>query len=487
MPTIRKISVLVSMLFFFLAPLNAQALAAAQTAPGRFSFTISPLAGFLYGHAQEIVYKYSGRDQYLSELLWDLKPLIYFGLAADFGPSDPFQRHGFIATSSFKFGIRRRSGILEDRDWLNDQHNLVTHYSRHDVYSRNAILADLSAGYSWRLTDFLALRAFAEFSFMHFSWSGEDGYTQYPPSTPPFPPWDSTLPKRYLYGEVILYTQNWFIFAPGFSLKGRINSRFSLEGNFSYTPLIYCAARDDHLLRTDMGPEGGIFWDFPTFGHYFNGGGRFVFSPNNNLDISLSISYRYITGSRGRTYEQHTSNNIAFQTSDDGAGAGYSALDIGLSARIRVTGRFRTPPVSSEPPAPPATTVPALPPPPTPAPVPAPAVQEVYEYHVDGLILDGAITYIVRSGDTLAQIARTFYNSGIFYPIILLASGDVVTDPDRIVPGMELIVPDLQRNLNDSEARAIIRNFLLDVAAIEENRNRHQTASSIRALANSLY
>ena len=331
MDIIKKIAILVSI--FFLVFSVAQAEAEDVHTFGRHSFTLSPLMGFLYGHAEEIVYSAPGSRQLLSELLWDLKPLLYVGLAADFGPRDPFQENGFIAAGSLKFGIPLRSGYHENRDWMNPQHNWLTHFSRHDVYSQNAILLDISAGYSWRLTDSLALSTFAEFSFMHFSWSGEGGFVQYPAPnlSPDFPPWSSDLPKRQLHGKVIRYSQNWFILSPGISLTWKINERFSLGGNFSYTPLIFCIARDDHILR------GITFWDFVSFGHYINGGGTFVFSARDNLDIVFSLSYRHITGSRGRTYIQDSNGRT--ETVSDSAGAGFSAMNMGIAARIRLTGK----------------------------------------------------------------------------------------------------------------------------------------------------
>ena len=99
MPTIRKIGVLVSIIFLFMI-LPAQA---EGVFFDRYCLNLSPLAGMLYGHAEEIVYKYPKKAQYLSELLWDLKPLFYIGIAADLGPRNPFQNSGLIAAGSFKF------------------------------------------------------------------------------------------------------------------------------------------------------------------------------------------------------------------------------------------------------------------------------------------------------------------------------------------------------------------------------------------------
>jgi len=114
------------------------------------------------------------------------------------------------------------------------------------------------------------------------------------------------------------------------------------------------------------------------------------------------------------------------------------------------------------------------------------ALQAVYNRYGTALILTGASNYTVKSGDTLAAIARAQYNNGFFYPVIMLASNETVLDPDKIEPGMQLTVPDLQRNLNDARAKANIKNYLLDIANIEEKRNRRDTADGIRRQADSL-
>ena len=336
MYTIKKYCILVSIILFSLAPLSA------DETPGRYSFSITPLTGLLVGQSEEIVYKHSGSDKYLSQLLWDVKPLVYLGVAADFGPRDPFQGNGFISATSIKFGLPFKTGIMEDRDWKYPDNQNLTNFSRHDAYAEKLnILTDLSAGYSWRLKDYLAINAFGEFSYMRFSWVARDGYYQYLTSDSygninPGQTWNAnTTPKVKIHGDGIRYVQNWLILAPGVSLKGRFNKLFSLEGNFCYSPLIYCADRDDHLVRNL------IFWDYLYFGNYINAGGAFTFSPKSNLDLSLAVSYRYISGARGKTFQEDTKNTPGqiFQSIND-AGAGYSVLDIELAVKIRLYGKL---------------------------------------------------------------------------------------------------------------------------------------------------
>jgi hypothetical protein len=102
------------------------------------------------------------------------------------------------------------------------------------------------------------------------------------------------------------------------------------------------------------------------------------------------------------------------------------------------------------------------------------------------IIIDGSERYFVISGDTLSGIAWNKYGDGYFYPLILLASDDVVSDPDLIYPGNELTIPILGTNIDDERARAGLKRALNDIADIESRRNRGETARGMRDKANDL-
>jgi hypothetical protein len=136
------------------------------------------------------------------------------------------------------------------------------------------------------------------------------------------------------------------------------------------------------------------------------------------------------------------------------------------------------------------------PPPPPPPPAPAPAPEPVPEPVVVGLDLTGAQQYVVVAGDILSNIARRFYGglgalehggreNGFFFPAIMLAS-PAVTDPDVLVPGMVLTIPDLRRNLDNPGARQAMREAMLETATLNQGRNRLLDVEGLRRLANSL-
>ena len=51
--------------------------------------------------------------------------------------------------------------------------------------------------------------------------------------------------------------------------------------------------------------------------------------------------------------------------------------------------------------------------------------------------------YVVQSGDTLGKISQKHYGSARHSNVIFKANGDILKDPDKLRPGMKLIVPKL--------------------------------------------
>ncbi|MDR1098983.1 MAG: LysM peptidoglycan-binding domain-containing protein [Treponema sp.] len=116
------------------------------------------------------------------------------------------------------------------------------------------------------------------------------------------------------------------------------------------------------------------------------------------------------------------------------------------------------------------------------------AFGKVYDTFRDELILEGAKSYTVVQGDTLSAITRRNYGgkNGYFFPLIMLASSDVVLDPDSIEPGMALTIPDLEKNLSNSQARKKLQKFLEEIARIYDKKGREETRNRLKALAASL-
>jgi hypothetical protein len=121
-----------------------------------------------------------------------------------------------------------------------------------------------------------------------------------------------------------------------------------------------------------------------------------------------------------------------------------------------------------------------------PAPAPAPVAEVPPPPPPRGvIILDGASNYTVVKGDTLSDIAASKYGGSnrYFFPLIQLGSANVVKDPDVIEVGDTLVIPDLQRNLNDTGASAAIRSAMLVTASQYEKQSKPNAATTLRNLA----
>jgi len=122
--------------------------------------------------------------------------------------------------------------------------------------------------------------------------------------------------------------------------------------------------------------------------------------------------------------------------------------------------------------------------------IPDAVFQKEYTEHAPDLILDGAKTYKVKWGDTLSKIAKKYYGpkpKSFYFPLIMLASSDVVKNPDLISSGMVLTIPDLNKNLADPKARANIKSLLLHIADIYKDAKKYpKTQEGLISLSNSL-
>jgi Tfp pilus assembly protein FimV len=139
------------------------------------------------------------------------------------------------------------------------------------------------------------------------------------------------------------------------------------------------------------------------------------------------------------------------------------------------------PPASSPPPA--ESTTPTVSAPEIPRQQPETPQQQ---QQAGSIILEGAGTHTVVWRDTLSNIAKRYYGAqnGYYYGLIMLASN--ITNPDIIVSGTQLIIPDLQRNLANSGARARLKSYSLEIAYLLAGKGDMRNGRNMRALAESL-
>ncbi|MBQ4330900.1 MAG: LysM peptidoglycan-binding domain-containing protein [Spirochaetaceae bacterium] len=98
----------------------------------------------------------------------------------------------------------------------------------------------------------------------------------------------------------------------------------------------------------------------------------------------------------------------------------------------------------------------------------AQVIDEGYDYVTKILISYGAKKHGVQYRDTLTNIAKKYYgkDNGYYFPLIMLASRQDIADPDKIEPGMDFIVPDLQKCLDNKLIHKSLSNYFKEVADI---------------------
>ena len=125
------------------------------------------------------------------------------------------------------------------------------------------------------------------------------------------------------------------------------------------------------------------------------------------------------------------------------------------------------------------------------------ALTQIYDVYRTKLDFTGAKDYTVVRGDTLSQITRNNYgsltgvgeagpNNGFYFPVIMLASGSTIVDPDLIEPGMNMKIVDLKKNLDNPVSRKAIKDCLIDVAYVYNKKGVKASEDGLKKLSNSL-
>jgi nucleoid-associated protein YgaU len=147
-------------------------------------------------------------------------------------------------------------------------------------------------------------------------------------------------------------------------------------------------------------------------------------------------------------------------------------------------------PVPSQPEPPPPEPVPQPEPQAEPQPAPAPEPKEEFPPpgRTSNIIMDGARTHRVVWGDTLSRIALRYYGrgNGYYYPLIILGNPGVTVNPDLILPGTQLEIPNLQRNLDSAAARAELKAYIEELIAFYNRKPDRVMSANLRSLADKL-
>jgi hypothetical protein len=225
---------------------------------------------------------------------------------------------------------------MEDRDWQSMENDALTSFSSHDNITRELFMADASAGIALPLRSLFLLKIHTGFSYMHFHFSGMDGYGVY---AQPLGGNKYALiednPYLWDYGgkRVIHYTQKWMLIAFGFSFDYYPIRYFSAGLSFQISPLILCNGMDEHFYHSLYQPDKQ-FNDYVLGGLLLEPGAVLSFSPTQWFSIALDCSWRSINRTSGASYNR--TYGTTFYVQEGKAGAGLSILNTGLRFKVRL-------------------------------------------------------------------------------------------------------------------------------------------------------
>jgi outer membrane protease len=323
--------------------LSAQESAVPVRTAGDHPLSLGVSAGVLFGRSEEIVYRDAKTRDKLSQLLWEMKPLVYIGADAEYRWFRPNRRWGLFTDLSFKYGVPAESGVMEDRDWtgaLTEGNKTtalpdwLTHYSVHNNKTENAILLDAGFGLLFQIFDQFLLKTSISYDLMYFSWTASGGSLLYPADDGDHIPVIPALIPSYIPSLTpITYQQTWHIVSPGITFSGAFNRYFTGEIGLKASPFIWCITRDDHSWR-DLLITANL-----DLGLFIEPELLFSFTPRDFFTLSLAVSYRYIGFVRGDSlYRLYKGDKVYKETGKptmtvkNTGGAGYSVLNAGIVA-----------------------------------------------------------------------------------------------------------------------------------------------------------
>ena len=328
MKNITAFPVLV-IIFFALFANNS---AFCQEKESRYVFSAGPQFGILYGQVLELVYPVDTKGELLSELIWDMKPVIYSGAVLDFGLRDIYSGPGFFSSVSFKAGFGGDSGVMEDRDWMSQENGELTHFSRHTNKTTEFFWVEVTAGASIPVKSYFYIKPLLGGSWIRFSFTARDGYLKYArekiSGSKTFFPIDDNPYTAPITGECISYLQDWLMVTAGLAVGTKILHPFSFDFSFKISPLTFTGSKDNHILRKET------FLDYTRFGLFIEPSGGFSFTAGR-VDFSYEFSYHY----NGRTTGEAYSNSWGsekYYLEENKAGASFSLIDSRVLLRIRI-------------------------------------------------------------------------------------------------------------------------------------------------------
>jgi outer membrane protease len=262
-----------------------------------------------YGRIGEYVFD---GNRKLSELQWDLKPLLCPGL--DFA-----WRGGAVYLGmAFRFGIPGNSGWMEDSDWTDGGSGQRTHYSRSDCLITGYRGFDAKLGYFLLSSGAMSISLHGIYSYSLFRMEARDGYYEYPMESGSFS------------GPVLKYRQAYHILMAASRLAWHPFPFLSADFSGGFSPALFCSAVDNHLLT------GYEYHDDIRWGWYLFASAGCSWHMDSSISLSLEGGYFFVPLARGESRGIDKSTGTEYRYGDRAAGISMSIMRLRALCSFRV-------------------------------------------------------------------------------------------------------------------------------------------------------
>lgn len=314
-----------------------------------FSLSVEPLFGLKAGQVDEFVFLKDSQasSDTLSELNWEIKPELYYGLKIR-GTWKDFFEESYITA-----GIPLKTGVMTDSDWLNIEteglpssvYSYKTCFSEHDNELAYDIQFGFKGGYDFSVLPWLHILPAIAFDYANFKFNGKNGSGLYGYGSDGaaffkengyYASYDDAE-NQYVVDfsgyDVISYQRVIYYFWLGTDVSFVLPYHFAVDAGFFFTPYVYAVSYDSHKYGSKKVDYADLTYDFFSA---FKGSLGVTYAISERHSVSLTAGYFYLRTMRGNDYSKlSTSKTYSLDESVEG-GAGAHYFDVTLSYRFKI-------------------------------------------------------------------------------------------------------------------------------------------------------
>lgn len=282
------------------------------------SWTFNSESGlvFVYGEAEEIVYKTSSGTDLLSLLVYPVPPSlgVYVGMEGRW-------RDFMLARIRLETAWPLKSGNITNDDWINVSSFLEDPDVHSDsiAYMTGWIRADFELGFPGRDGPFL-IETLIGLRYRNIAWEGWDAYQV-----------SSIYSTKFINGQVLDYRQTWVIPWIGLA-SGYETGNFLISFSFRLSPWMHVVGRDIHTAR--FPDPATTYIDDMRGGSMLATALKFEWKIARTGWLVTDLSVDHAKNARGTTFSYANGTSVE-NIYKNGAGASSTILSAYLGLKVR--------------------------------------------------------------------------------------------------------------------------------------------------------